>query len=65
MLDPQSTSNRQVSDADRSLNAGKSKYARARANAKAMRVFYEAYDGADEGSIIIDGVWRAALDMSM
>ena len=65
MLDPESTGNGQVCDADRSLNAGKSQIARARANSKAMRVFYEAYDGADDRSIKIDGLWSAALDMSM
>ena len=58
LRDPDAASNEQVEDDDRCLGAGQSQKARAKANSKAMDVFYKAYPGADKGSIKIDRVWR-------
>ena len=58
LLDPDAASNEQVKDVDRSLGSGKSQKARAKANGKAMDVFYKAYPGPDKGSIKFDRVWR-------
>ena len=53
LRDPDAASNEQVEDVDRSLGSGKSQKARAKANGKAMDVFYKAYPGPDKGSIKI------------
>ena len=57
LLDPDGN-NRQVEDTDRCLGVGKSQSTRKEKNRQAMRVFYEAYEGADEGSIKLDAIWR-------